>query len=236
MENVQVQPNSIRQAIELPVIGSPGEYFVGTTWGLSYYATDPMVLTAGFANSSAGGNEVGLQVSSTNVEDPSAGNGYARYSNVITVNSLPNNSNRVLNITLTNSVETTGIYLTGVQLDPDGVRPYSHITIAENYDLCLRYYQVLPFIYQQYVQANQFGSFYSFSTPYKKPIAVSTPTVTFSNLAAFATAGLNPPTTPSASIFRPEGFLSDWSVSSTGANGEGLAGYNDGKITIDAEI
>ena len=236
MENSQVETNSIRQAIELPVIGSPGEYSLGTTWGLSYYATDQMVLTAEFANSSAGGNAVSLQISSTNVEDPSVGNGYARYSNVITVNASPNISNRVLNITLSNSVETTGIYLTGVQMDPDGVRPYSHITIAENYDLCLRYYQVLPFVYQQYVEANQFGSFYTFSTTYLKPIAVSNPDVTFSNLSTFTSAGLANVTTPNPITFRPEGFLSEWSVRSTSSSATGLAGFSDGKITIDAEI
>ena len=132
----------IRQAIELPVVGQPGQFVPGSTWNVSIYATDQPTVTVEFRTSVTGaaGDVVPVLTETLMPAVPGESMRYS-YSFTVPSNITLVSTNNCLAVSFRNSSGTGAISVSGVQLEPGTVAtPYEVIPIQTEIALCQRYY------------------------------------------------------------------------------------------------
>jgi len=141
---------AIRQGIELPVTGNAGQFYVGSTWTVSFWAktsttvSSPMYLYAAFSDSvtSSGGNQ--QSVVANNLGNPTTS--WVRYSTTFTISASPVSTNTCLMLVpyLNTGAYSGNFSITGVQLEAGSVAtPFTTAsgTVQGELALCQRYYQ-----------------------------------------------------------------------------------------------
>jgi hypothetical protein len=142
---------AIRQPIELPYAGNAGQFTVGSTWTLSYYAKKSSgTATAGVFI----GFGVGLFTSVVTVLDTTnigtIDTTWQRFSTTFTISASVGAGSTALGVTIyANSGATAGdTWFTGVQLEQSSVRTAfqtASATTQGELALCQRYYYRIPF-------------------------------------------------------------------------------------------
>ena len=140
---------AIRQGIELPVTGNAGQFYVGSTWTVSFWAktsttvSSPMYLYAAFSDSvtSSGGNQ--QSVVANNLGNPTTS--WVRYSTTFTISASPVSTNTCLMLVpyLNTGAYSGNFSITGVQLEAGSVAtPFTTAsgTLQGELALCQRYY------------------------------------------------------------------------------------------------
>jgi hypothetical protein len=139
---------AIRQAVELPAVGDPGQFISGSTWTVSFYARTSTSIASNLAIFVAFSTAVydsGVTVSSvTNIGASSTT--WTRYSHTFTVNVTPGATNNGLTIVpyLNSGAYAGNFEITGVQLEAGAVAtPFRRNapSIAAELAACMRYYQ-----------------------------------------------------------------------------------------------
>jgi len=133
----------IRQAIELPVVGQPGQFVPGSTWNVSIYATDQPTVTVDFRTSVTGaaGDVVPVLTETLMPAVPGESMRYS-YSFTVPSNITLVSTNNCLAVSFRNSSGTGAISVSGVQLEPGTVAtPYEQIPYQTQLANCQRYYQ-----------------------------------------------------------------------------------------------
>jgi len=138
---------SIAQMVELKSQGSNSQFYVGSTWTLSFWAKhDPgdvdIRVLGQFADDSPGANGVSV-FDQTGGEGLVAGDTWQRLSFTFTVGATAALTNKGLGVYI--RAATTGTFtLTGVQLESGPVAtPFEHRPIGTELALCQRYYYKL---------------------------------------------------------------------------------------------
>jgi len=135
----------VGQPVELPGVGAPGQFAVGTTWTGSFWGktlsgTSNVNLSSYFADRPNGSGAVGIQLS----PDFTLTTSWQRFEWTFTINAAPGPANTLFNFIIGSTTVTNTCRFAGVQLEPGPVAtPFEHRPIGTELALCQRYYQII---------------------------------------------------------------------------------------------
>jgi hypothetical protein len=139
----------IRQGIELPVAGNAGQFYVGSTWTISFWAKTsttvsfPLYAYAAFSDFVGGSGGNFQQVVNNSLGIPTTT--WTRYSTTFTVSVSPVSTNTCLMVVpyLTTGAYSGNLSITGIQLEAGSVAtPFTTAsgTLQGELSLCQRYF------------------------------------------------------------------------------------------------
>lgn len=145
--SLQATPNAgamwVGQPIELPGVGAPGQFAVGTTWTASFWgralsSTSEVHLATYFASTPGGNGAVGIQ-SSPKFTLTTA---WQKFEWTFTINVAPGSTNTLFNFNIESTTASQTCRFAGCQLEPGPVAtPFEYRPIGTELALCQRFYQ-----------------------------------------------------------------------------------------------